>query len=73
MSVLPPEVLNALEQLLRGLASADNATRTYAEEQLSQEWMATRPEVLLMGFVELMASTEDSVSTLRQHILESIY
>ena len=63
MSLLGADVHNALEQLLSALASPDNELRTRAEEQLNTEWVATRPEVLLMGLVEQMqASTDPSVS-----------
>ncbi|KAL9103953.1 MAG: hypothetical protein Q9163_001059 [Psora crenata] len=61
MSILPPEVHSALTQLLQGLSSADNNTRTYAEEQLNNEWVGARPEMLLMGLVEqIQADPEPS-------------
>lgn len=59
MSILPPDVHNALRQLLQALPSADNAARTQAEESLNNEWVVARPEVLLMGLVEHMQATED--------------
>ena len=59
MSVLPPDVHNALGQLLQALSTADNATRTHAEESLNNEWVVARPDVLLMGLVEQMQTTED--------------
>ncbi|KZF24570.1 importin beta-3 subunit [Xylona heveae TC161] len=52
MAVLPAEVHNALSQLLQGLSSADNAVRSQAEEQLNNEWVIARPDVLLVGLVE---------------------
>lgn len=57
MSMLPAEVLSALSQLLQALQSADNVVRSQAEEQLSQDWVQTRPEMLLMGFVESIQNT----------------
>ncbi|KAL9130916.1 MAG: hypothetical protein Q9217_001019 [Psora testacea] len=61
MSVLPPELHTALTQLLQGLSSADNNARTYAEEQLNNEWVVARPDVLLMGLVEhIQADPEPS-------------
>lgn len=54
MSLLSPEIHNALGQLLQGLASSDNVVRSAAEEQLNNEWVAARPDVLLMGLVEQM-------------------
>ena len=59
MSLLPPDVHNALQQLLQALSSADNAVRAQAEESLNNEWVIARPEVLLMGLVEQMQGTED--------------
>lgn len=52
MSQLPPDVVAHLEQLLKGLASADNTTRSQAEESLAQEWIAARPDLLLSGLAE---------------------
>ena len=60
MSVLPNEIISALAQLLQGLASADNNTRSYAEEQLNTEWVTARPDVLLMGLVEQMHIAQDA-------------
>jgi len=66
-SVLPPEVHAALEQLLQGLQSTDNAVRSQAEEQLNREWVTGRPGLLLMGLVEQMQGSQDEgVSTWRQ-------
>ncbi|KAI4142540.1 MAG: hypothetical protein L6R39_004901 [Caloplaca ligustica] len=52
MSILPPEVHSALSLLLQGLQSTDNNVRAQAEEQLNNEWIVARPDVLLMGLVE---------------------
>lgn len=60
MSVLPPEVHAALASLLQGLSSPDNQIRTHAEEQLNNEWIAVRPDVLLMGLVEQIQSAQES-------------
>jgi importin-5 len=63
MSILPPEIHNALTQLLQGLSSADNEARSFAEDQLNTAWVAARPDVLLMGLVELLSvAQEPSVS-----------
>jgi hypothetical protein len=51
-SQLPPDVVAALQQLLQGLASADNAIRSRAEQMLNDDWLATRPEMLLSGLAE---------------------
>lgn len=57
--MLPPEVHTALTQLLQGLQSTDNATRTQAEEQLNTEWVSKRPDMLLMGLAEQMQGSPD--------------
>jgi len=63
MSVLPPEVHTALAQLLQGLQSTDNTVRSQAEESLNTEWVAARPDMLLMGLAEQMqGSQEEGVS-----------
>lgn len=59
MSVLPQEVHSALGQLLQGLQSTDNTVRTQAEEQLNSEWIAQRPDMLLMGLAEQMQGSPD--------------
>lgn len=65
MSVLPAEVHAALAQLLGGLASADNTLRTQAEEQLNNDWVTNRPDVLLMGLAEQCQGSEDAQVCLR--------
>lgn len=59
MSVLPPEVHDALGQLLQALQNTDNTVRTHAEEQLNTEWVSQRPDMLLMGLVEQMQGSHD--------------
>ena len=58
MSAVGNEVHNALGPLLTALASSDNFVRSQAEEQLNNDWVAQRPEVLLMGLVEQIADSE---------------
>ncbi|PGH00256.1 hypothetical protein AJ79_08270 [Helicocarpus griseus UAMH5409] len=60
MSLLPQEVHVALSQLLLALASADNIVRTQAEEQLNNEWVQGRPDVLLIGLAEQLQGAEDA-------------
>ncbi|KAL1301645.1 hypothetical protein AAFC00_005868 [Neodothiora populina] len=62
MSVLPPEVHSALNNLLQGLQSTDNTLRTQAEEQLNTEWAQARPEVLLMGLGEQLQGSEQAAT-----------
>lgn len=64
MSILPPEVHSALNELLIGLQAADNVARTLAEERLNTEWVQGRPDVLLMGLVEQMIGAEDPTVSL---------
>jgi hypothetical protein len=65
MSLLPPEIHTALSQLLSALATPDNTVRTQAEEQLNNEWVNGRPDVLLMGLAEQIQGAENaSVSCL---------
>ena len=59
MSILPPEVHSQLAQLLQGLQSTDNPTRTKAEEQLNTAWLAEQKDVLLMGLAEQMEGAND--------------
>ncbi|KAL8690553.1 MAG: hypothetical protein Q9218_004030 [Villophora microphyllina] len=60
MSVLPPEVHSALGSLLQGLQSPDNNTRAQAEEQLNNEWIVARADVLLMGLVEQIKGAREA-------------
>ena len=69
MSVLPPDVQSALGQLLQGLQSPDNKVRTYAEEQLNTEWVASRPDVLLMGLVEQIQNNQDASVRVKYPVL----
>ena len=64
MSLVPPEVHTALNQLLQALQSTDNSARTRAEEQLNTEWVGQRPDMLLMGLVEQMQGSEDEGVTI---------
>ncbi|KAA8622517.1 KAP95 Karyopherin importin beta [Pyrenophora tritici-repentis] len=60
MSVLPPEVHTALATLLQGLQSPDNVQRATAEQQLNEEWVNQRPDVLLMGLSEQIELAQDT-------------
>jgi hypothetical protein len=71
MSLLPPEFHSALCQLLRALTTPDNAVRTQAEEQLNNEWVQGRPDVLLMGLAEQIQGAEEAgVSWFLRPVLE---
>jgi importin-5 len=59
MSVLPPQVHQALGQLLVALTSGDNAVRGQAETALNDDWVNPQSDVLLMGLVEQIEGAED--------------
>lgn len=65
MSFLSSEIHAALTQLLQGLSSPDNNARSFAEEQLSTEWVSARPDVLLMGLVEHIQASQASGQAFR--------
>lgn len=60
MSLLAPEVHSALSQLLRALITPDNTIRSQAEDQLNNDWVQNRPDVLLMGLAEQLQGAEDA-------------
>ncbi|KAG6040769.1 hypothetical protein E4U41_007144 [Claviceps citrina] len=62
MSLLSAEVHAELAQLLQALQSADNATRSQAEEHLQNNWTGERPEVLLVGLVEQLQGAGDNAA-----------
>ncbi|KAG5930573.1 hypothetical protein E4U42_006661 [Claviceps africana] len=62
MSLLSAEVHAELTQLLQALQSADNATRSQAEEHLQNNWTGSRPEVLLVGLAEQIQGAGDNVA-----------
>lgn len=59
MSLLPAEVHAALAQLLEALGSPDNNVRSRAEEQLNNDWVPNRPDVLLMGLAEQVQGAQE--------------
>ena len=59
MSVLPVDVGSALAELLHDLSSSENVVRASAEERLNTEWVAARPDILLMGLVEQIQISQD--------------
>lgn len=60
MSVLPPEIHTELAQLLSALQSTDNNIRSQGEAHLAENWVATKPELLLMGLVEQLQGSNDA-------------
>lgn len=59
MSILPENVHSELAQLLDALQSSDNSVRSQAEEHLQNNWVLTRPDMLLMGLVEQIQGSND--------------
>lgn len=72
MSLLPAEVQGALSQLLQALSSPDNAVRSRAEEQLTNDWQTNRPDVLMMGLVEHAQGAQDPAVCGRP-LVETLY
>ena len=70
MSVVGAEVHNALGPLLSALSSSDNAIRSQAEDQLNNDWVAQRPEVLLMGLVEQMQDSQTETVSVQSRFRE---
>ncbi|KAJ5748212.1 uncharacterized protein N7511_009908 [Penicillium nucicola] len=62
MSLLPAEVHTALSQLLRALSTPDNTVRSQAEDQLNNDWVQNRPDVLLMGLAEQLGGAEETLT-----------
>ncbi|CAG8353718.1 unnamed protein product [Penicillium salamii] len=62
MSLLPPEVHTALSQLLSALSTPDNTVRSQAEDQLNNDWVQNRPDVLLMGLAEQLGGASDTIT-----------
>ncbi|KAA8566653.1 hypothetical protein EYC84_009191 [Monilinia fructicola] len=62
MSILPAEAHAELAQLLSALQSTDNNVRSQAEEHLNSNWVATKPEMLLMGLVEHIHGSNDATT-----------
>lgn len=64
MSLLPPDLVLELSQLLQALQSADNTIRSQAEDHLQNNWTVPRPDALLMGLAEQVGSqASNSVRT----------
>ncbi|KAG9306967.1 hypothetical protein G9A89_000881 [Geosiphon pyriformis] len=50
---IPPDTILQLNQVLSNLASNDNSLRSAAEQQLNEQWIAQRPDLLLVGLAQL--------------------
>jgi hypothetical protein len=72
MSLLAPEIHSALSQLLRALTTPDNAVRSQAEDQLNNDWVQNRPDILLMGLAEQLQGAEDAVVRTLEPLMHSL-
>lgn len=61
MAAIPAELQSALESLLQSLNATDNDLRAAAEAALDQEWVAQRPDVLLVGLAQQSHANVDPV------------
>ena len=52
-SLVPPDVVSQLNQVLLDLVSNDNNLRSSAEQQLNEQWIAQQPELLLLSLAQL--------------------
>jgi hypothetical protein len=43
------------------LGPPDNAVRSQAEDQLNNEWVQNKPDVLLMGLAEQIGGAEETL------------
>lgn len=69
MSLLSAEAHAELTQLLQALQSANNVTRSQAEDHLQNNWTGNRPEMLLVGLAEhIQRSGDNSVRHAQWHI-----
>jgi hypothetical protein len=68
MTTLPADAHQQLSQLLQGLQSSDNDLRTQAEEALNNDWVARRPEMLLMGLAELTKNSQELLVRIDQAV-----
>ncbi|RKF55383.1 Importin subunit beta-3 [Golovinomyces cichoracearum] len=59
MSLLPPDAHNELTHLLEALQTPDNSRRSIAEAHLTSNWTLAKPEMLLIGLVEQIQSSND--------------
>ena len=64
MTLATTEMLGQLQQLLSGLASADNSARESHETIFEQVWIP-QPETLILGLVSVIASKNECDTTIR--------
>ncbi|RIB28214.1 armadillo-type protein [Gigaspora rosea] len=58
-SLVSPDIVSQLNQVLSNLASNDNNLRSSAEQQLNEHWIAQQPDLLLLSLIQLGRSHEE--------------
>ncbi|CAG8588523.1 5786_t:CDS:10, partial [Dentiscutata erythropus] len=58
-SLVSPDIVSQLNQVLSNLASNDNNLRSSAEKQLNEHWIAQQPDLLLLSLIQLGRSHEE--------------
>jgi hypothetical protein len=61
-SLVPPDVVSQLNQVLMNLVSNDNNLRSSAEQQLNEQWIAQQPDLLLLSLAQLGRTHEETHS-----------
>jgi len=59
-SLVPPDVVSQLNQVLSNLVSNDNNLRSSAEKQLNEQWIAQQPDLLLLSLAQLGRTHEET-------------
>ena len=59
-SLVPPDVVSQLNQVLLDLVSNDNNLRSSAEQQLNEQWIAQQPDLLLLSLAQLGRTHEET-------------
>lgn len=73
MSLLPPDLVLELSQLLQALQSADNTIRSQAEDHLQNNWTVPRPDALLMGLAEQVGSQASNSVRTSRHVRKRLF
>jgi hypothetical protein len=58
--MLSPEIQETLNKTLLGLTASDNELRSFAERQLQQEFVKSRPRDLLLGLTHFLKTHRDA-------------
>jgi len=52
-SLVAPDVITQLQNVLSNLASNDNNLRSQAERELNDHWISSQPDLLLLSLAQL--------------------